>query len=546
MTRPSLLTLLSLTSLLHAAPGTGTAANARIWLRVPPEAAPLTAISDGSSVTKGEWLPNPEEKVRVIDITFPITPDEWKESTISFTPAEDSSVTLALLGPWNEKGSREEVLYDNIRVTGATLANPSFEEKTDTGFTAWQSDPIPFGQWPLVDETSPDGKNIAAAWNNRVLSQTLSTKAGVPVTITLSAKAASPPGLEKLFPLGKDTPAHAAAKEIHRGVNFGNRWEVAPPFSWQIPYSLEDVDLAAAEGFDHIRIPISWHHYLSRENGIIEIDSKLLAEIDPIIDRALAKKMHVIIDWHHFDPLTSDPDAYQQRFVDGWKAIATRYKDYPKELWFELINEPKEELTTERLNFLQTHAIEALRRICPERVILVTVGHWSNIGELPKLLLPADEDNLIVTVHNYEPFHFTHQGSSWTDLSALKGVIYPGPPETPLAVPDALKNNGGVTGFIEKYNTLPAEQNPSSIASIRALMDQAAAWSEKYGRPVHLGEFGAVTTADPASRARYIHDVRTLSEERGIPWTLWDWKAGFAYWDEKAKAPLLREPLFGE
>lgn len=483
---------------------------------------------------------------RLADINIPITTDAWTEATLSFTPATDTTITLTLLGPWNEKSAREEVLYDNLRITGANLGNADFEETKDSGFTSWKSDPIPFDAWPLADESAPSGKRIAAAWNNRTLSQNFPVKAGIPVTITLTTKAASPPGLERIHSLGHDTPAHAAAKKIRRGVNFGNSWEVPPPFSWKIPYSTEDVDLAAAEGFDHIRIPIAWQHYLSRENGLIEISPKLTDEIDPIIDRALEKGLHVIIDWHHFDALTTDPDAFQLRFVDGWKAIAKRYGDRPESLWFELINEPKDNLTTERLNLLQAHAIEAIRRIAPERTLIVTTGQWGSVLELPKLRLPADDDNLIVTVHNYEPFNFSHQGASWTGMSDLKHVRYPGPPETPLAVPDSLKNRGDIVNFIKDYNTQPGDKNPSSRAVIVPLFEKASEWSKATGRPIHLGEFGVVTTADPEDRVRYVKDMRILAESHGIPWTLWDWKAGFAYWDEKVKAPLLREAIFGE
>ncbi len=538
--------LLAANLLANAQPSPGTAANARLWLQVPADSTPLSITAKSGTVGRGDWLANESQKSRLADVLFPVSTGNWSEATLSFTPESDATVTLTLLGPWNEKGAREEVLYDNFRITGATLANPDFEETHESRFSSWKSDPVPMASWPLADETAPSGERLAAAWNNRTLSQDFEVKAMVPVTITFSTKAASPPGLEKIHPLGQDTPAHAAAKKIRRGVNFGNRWEVPPPFSWQIPYSTEDVDLAAAQGFDHIRIPIAWHHYITRKNGLIEISPKLTDEIDPIISRALEKGLHVIIDWHHFDALTSDPDAYQLRFVDGWKAIANRYADRPDSLWFELINEPKDSLTTERLNLLQAHAIEAIRRIAPERTLIVTTGEWGSIRELPKLRLPAEDDNLIVTVHNYEPFNFTHQGASWTGMKALKHVRYPGPPETPLAVPDSLKNRGDIVSFIKDYNTLEGSENPSSLAAITPLFDKAAKWSGETGRPVHLGEFGVVTTADPEDRVRYISDVRVLAEERGIPWTLWDWKAGFAYWDEDTKSPLLREAVFGK
>ena len=242
MIHRSILLLLSMGTLANAAPSAGTAANARLWLQVPADAPPLSVTSSSGKVGQGDWLGKVSEKERLTDINFPITTDEWTEATISFTPETDTTVTLSLLGPWNPKDAREEVLYDNIRITGATLANPDFEDIKGPYFTSWKSNDIPFTAWPLADETAPSGKHLAAAWNNRPLTQKFPVKGGTPVTITLSAKAATPPGLEKMHPLGQNTPAHAAAKKIKRGVNFGNRWEVQPPFSWQIPYSIEDVD----------------------------------------------------------------------------------------------------------------------------------------------------------------------------------------------------------------------------------------------------------------------------------------------------------------
>ena len=76
------------------------------------------------------------------------------------------------------------------------------------------------------------------------------------------------------------------------------------------------------------------------------------------------------------------------------------------------------------------------------------------------------------------------------------------------------------------------------------MLDMARDWSKQFGRPVHLGEFGSHNTADMESRKRYLRDVRTLSEERGIPWTLWEWKAGFGYWNPETNQPRFRESLF--
>ena len=68
-------------------------------------------------------------------------------------------------------------------------------------------------------------------------------------------------------------------------------------------------------------------------------------------------------------------------------------------------------------------------------------------------------------------------------------------------------------------------------------IDQAREWSEYYGRPIHVGEFGCFTKADPVSRANYYRAFREAAEKARIGWAIWDWKAGFHYWNEKTGKP---------
>jgi endoglucanase len=74
----------------------------------------------------------------------------------------------------------------------------------------------------------------------------------------------------------------------------------------------------------------------------------------------------------------------------------------------------------------------------------------------------------------------------------------------------------------------------------------AKQWADYYGRPVHLGEFGCYIKADAESRAHFHRDFRAALDEAGLGWALWDWKAGFRYWDGKANRPEpgMREALF--
>ena len=63
-------------------------------------------------------------------------------------------------------------------------------------------------------------------------------------------------------------------------------------------------------------------------------------------------------------------------------------------------------------------------------------------------MLPKGDSNLVVTVHNYDPFYFTHQGASWTKgQTATKGIIFPGPPKTPLSPAPTVASNAAVVGW---------------------------------------------------------------------------------------------------
>jgi aryl-phospho-beta-D-glucosidase BglC (GH1 family) len=101
---------------------------------------------------------------------------------------------------------------------------------------------------------------------------------------------------------------------------------------------------------------------------------------------------------------------------------------------------------------------------------------------------------------------------------------------------------------LEKYNTLPTAENPASPLAFQNKLRYVKAWSDYYGRPVHSGEFGAVTKADPASRAHFYAAFRAEAERDHLGWAIWDWSAGFRYWDNPAGQPMpgMAEALFGK
>jgi len=368
------------------------------------------------------------------------------------------------------------------------------------------------------------------------------------VTSSALAQPSSTNEIEMKRLVGRDTPAHRAAKRFLRGANLANYLEAPPGQDWGQKYTSDDFAHIRAEGFDHVRLPIGWHHYAGPEPEL-KLSAAIFAKADFLVTNALNSGLNVIVDIHHFDAFTSAPEAQKAKFFALWRQIAAHYAAFPQTVAFELLNEPKDAATTTAINPIFAEAIRQIRQSNPSRTVFVGPGKWNQVGELPKLRLPDEDENLIVTVHCYDPFYFTHQGAGWAGPDTkVRGIIFPGPPSAPL-VPDAsLKLRTNVLDWLRRYNTFSPETNPCSPRAFRIPIQKAKQWSEDYGRPIHFGEFGCYTGADPESRARFHKAFREALDEAGIGWALWDWKAGFRYWDEgkMQPAPGMREALFSK
>jgi endoglucanase len=365
-----------------------------------------------------------------------------------------------------------------------------------------------------------------------------------------SAAEFAPSNPPAMLPLKNTNSAgHQALKQFRRGVNLGNYLEAPKGQSWGQKYTAEDFAHIKAEGFDHVRLPIRWNDYAEPAPGF-KLTDEIFARADFLVTNALARGLGAIVNIHHFDEFTTDPAAQTEKFLALWKQIAAHYADAPRTLAFELLNEPRDAATTSVMNRIYARAIAVIRQTNPRRTIFVGPGKWNGIDELKNLVLPANDDNLIVTVHCYEPFLFTHQGASWSGAHArTMGIVFPGPPATPLT-PDAtaVKAAPWITNWFRNYNTKPSAENPSGPKIIEEKLKLAHDWGAHYGRPIHLGEFGCYVRADAASRARFHQEFCRVLKQYDLAWALWDWKAGFRYWDEQAKAPAagMREALFGK
>ncbi len=300
-------------------------------------------------------------------------------------------------------------------------------------------------------------------------------------------------------------------QDLGRGLNLGNALEAPQEGAWGI-ILYEDYFTAIADaGFQHVRVPIRWSsHALAAPP--YTIDPGFFARIDWVVEQAEKNQLLVILDMHHYEEMFTDPRDHTERFLALWRQIAEHYRDAPESVLFELLNEPHDGLTSFAWNEMIPDVIGAIRPSNPTRNLIVGPGNWYNISQLGTLTLPQDDKHLIVSVHYYEPFRFTHQGADWV---------------------------GGSAGWVgTTWAGTDLQQR-----MVEGDLGRAARWGKENGHPIYLGEFGAYSRADMASRAQYTAFVARTAESLGMSWAYWEFAAGFGAYERGTgtwKEELLR------
>ena len=289
---------------------------------------------------------------------------------------------------------------------------------------------------------------------------------------------------------------------VERCMNLSNALEAPYEGAWG--YRIRDADIVAIaeDGFDAIRLPVRF----SAKYEAARIDPALLQRVDQVIRTAFDNGLTVILDFHHFEELMTDPDIYEQMFVDIWTELAAHYEGWPPELMFELLNEPSENLTTARADQMFDRVIPIIRKTHPTRWIVVGGGDWSHWEQL-KNLAPRDA-HTAYTFHYYTPFDFTHQDAEWVSPS-------------------------------------PSKRPPMTDAEADAIRQEFATLA-KSKAPLFLGEFGVYhKSVPPEHRAPWMEVVRREAENAGIAWCHWGYTSGFRVADDhRAWFPGLKEALF--
>ena len=283
-------------------------------------------------------------------------------------------------------------------------------------------------------------------------------------------------------------------QRLGRGVNFGNALEAPNEGEWGVTLDALHFQRAQEAGFETIRLPAKWSAHAGAE-APYTIQPRFMSRVAWAVNQSLSRGMNVVLNVHHYDEMESSPQAHRERWLSIWRQIAEHFQDHSENLVFELLNEPHGALTASMWNSFVADAVREIRKTNSTRNLVIGPVSWNSTGALPTLQLPHDE-HVIVTVHFYEPFQFTHQGAEWV---------------------------GGSDAWL---GTTWTETN-SQKAFITNTLQQAAAWGQANGRPIFVGEFGAYRRADIDSRVRWTSFVAREMERLGMSWAYWEFMSGF-------------------
>lgn len=313
---------------------------------------------------------------------------------------------------------------------------------------------------------------------------------------------------------------HDLNKKLGKGINMGNMFEAPSESEWGNPFRDDYFQRIAALGFNHVRIPIRWDvSARALQSAPYTIQPSFLERIKYVIDKALAENLYVLINMHHHDAMFQDPDGARPRFLSQWNQIAAYFKNYDQRLLFEVINEPNTKLVGQKWNQVFQEALTEIRKTNPTRGVVMGIAPWGGLGGVPDLVVPNDS-NLIITVHYYDPFTFTHQGAEWVENS------------TPW--------------LGTKWENSVLERN--EIISSFAYLIQFA---KSINKPIHVGEFGAYSKADLDSRVKWTNFLARWFESQGFSWAYWEWSAGFGIFNPATNTyntrlanALLTDPMY--
>lgn len=337
------------------------------------------------------------------------------------------------------------------------------------------------------------------------------------------------------------TPLNDLAKKyLTKGMNLTNWGESGKitstdPEKWRFNEAM--IKKQADQGFLGIRFPIDLDLYLIDRQDVLDGTRKNI-EFEPILYAILdsmnswTKKydLSLTVDYHAYDGtynrVASKNEEFKQIMASLWKVVATHFVPEKREdLFLELTNEPGLSLPAGEFidqsdwTSLAQMMIDSIRTVDKTRPIIFGDTQWYSLDELVKNK-PFSDPNIIYCFHMYDPFVFTHQGASWTNMGAMKGVPFPYSAEKWSTEYRDFGVKTTTPGWVkEQMHTYYKEGNKQHIMNRLAKVKN---WAYTQNVPLICNEWGAYPkNAKLEDLNAYFKTMGEIFQEMDIAWRVW-------------------------
>lgn len=290
-------------------------------------------------------------------------------------------------------------------------------------------------------------------------------------------------------------------------------------------YREEDFRWIADWGFDFVRLPLSYTHWVKKSDpSCIDHDGAALNSLDCAVELADRHGLHVCLNFHRAPGYSvnreqREPfnlwkhDAALDAFCAHWQMLAQRYASISsRRLSFDLLNEPPPArvpfmarltggMSRVRHESVMRAAVAAIREVDPTRLIILD---GVNYGRQPCPEL-ADLPNVAQSCRAYEPFELSHYRAPWIPWSGRW-----------------------------RRPAWPLRRDSFGRRWTRARLENVyAPWAEMLtlGVGVHCGEAGCFHHTPHNVFLAWLRDVLEVLAEHGIGWALWNFRGPFGVLD---------------
>ncbi|MDR0949991.1 MAG: glycoside hydrolase family 5 protein, partial [Lachnospiraceae bacterium] len=257
------------------------------------------------------------------------------------------------------------------------------------------------------------------------------------------------------------------------------QWETA----WGNPTTTKElIETIIDEGFNVIRIPVTWNDHLTTDEYVIT--QSWMDRVEEVVKYAYDHGAYVILNAHHegwYLPYYNNVEKGSKILRAVWQQIAERFAAYDEHLIFEAMNEPRKIGTPNEwnggdeegwavVNTFNNVFIDTIRNAGGnnEYRILMIPGYGANCWNgMEHLEVPEGDTKLIASIHSYEPYEFalnvTGRGLWNQDTDAI---------DTIMSNIKRLFIDKGIPAIIGEFGAMkkPAEGND----------EERAQWAEYY------------------------------------------------------------------